>query len=290
MNARWTLLLYGALMLLGAVCGDGGGHPSMSDSEKRRVLRSMLEAQKDIRKALFKIRSQIEGDINSTGHHGGPVPDDSDEDDIDDMMGGGEMSSEEEDEFSKERQKKIREAREQLEKCVKQIGQSLIAIKKYIERIDKKVDEAIRASREKHYTATYHFNHKPSGPYPPHHAGSSEGPTAPIVHQTVVAVPQADIPASYSIGYYKNNFGVFKAEASTTEQTVTEDEPFRPMVAPKRNKKPGRKHRNDRSLGETVPTVVSDQLSSPDIPSVAGYDGPVQQVVEYQLNQQQIEQ
>ncbi|EAT44012.1 AAEL004584-PA [Aedes aegypti] len=284
MNPKWMLLLYGALMVLGAVCGDSGGIPSMSDSEKRRVIRSMLEAQKDIRKALFKIRKQIEGDLNSTGHNGAQVPEDSDEDDFDDVMGGEEMSGEEEEEYYKERQKKIREARELLEKSVKQIGSSLIAIKKYIERIDKKVDEAIAASREKHYTANYHFNPgKPHG----HNVENSGGPTAPIVHQTVVAVPQADIPASYSIGYYKNNFGVFKAEALTA---ATEDEPFRPMVAPKRNKKPGRKHRTDRSLEETVPTVVADQLSSPDIPSVVGYDGPVQKTVEYQMKQQQIQQ
>lgn len=191
-DAKILLLLFGTLMLVSSVYSQGAVS-QMSLEDKRRIVKSMLDSQKDIRRALLKIKRQIMGDSEGPGdHRPGDEDDDDDDDTSDDGLDaeGYDIAGGEDEDYFKEQQRKIREAREQLEACVKKVASSFIAMHDIIQKINNKIDEVIR---EGHSEVNYNLYYSPGKP---HHL-SNNRPVKPN--------PSAGQPSGDGLGYYKKN-------------------------------------------------------------------------------------
>ncbi|XP_039447674.1 uncharacterized protein LOC120426930 [Culex pipiens pallens] len=248
LNVKGFLLLLGALMLISSFC-DAQVAGQLSPEDKRRIVKSMLQSQKDIRKALLKIRAQIQsGGVDNGPPNGGDDDDDEDEDD-DDWVGGDDgLGGPENEEYYREQQLQIKAARERLEIYVKNIASKFIEIHDLIVKMNDKVDEQLLIA---HSQVNYNLHYNPHRPKPTR----PTRPTRPTINPTGTTPP----PPEH--GYYRSY----------------QENPFRYK-------------RGSRSLEGTIPTTVdTEQLASPDVPSVAAYDDPTQKVVQYQLNQQQVQ-
>ncbi|XP_055537319.1 uncharacterized protein LOC129725468 [Wyeomyia smithii] len=205
-DAKIVLLLFGVLMVIGAAFGHDSVHLSVED--KRRVVRSMLDSQKDIRRALLKIRQQIMGKMPP--HEDGEDGDDDFEGDDNDIDGL------EEEPYFREQQKKIREAREKLEACVREIASRLISMNELIEKIDDKIDEEIRnANSEVNYNLFYQPNN-PKPPRPP-----TLRPTRPTFRPSFPTLGPAPVPLGGSHGRYQKN--TLRASRSLDDTIPTGD-------------------------------------------------------------------
>ncbi|XP_055628045.1 uncharacterized protein LOC129769665 [Toxorhynchites rutilus septentrionalis] len=247
LDAKIVLLLFGALMLVSSAYGQDAVS-QMSVEDKRRIIKSMLDSQKDIRRALLKIRRQIMGDSEGAGgQQPGDEDDDDDDDNADDGLDGDDISGGEEE--WKEEQRKIREAREQLEAYVKKIASSFIAMHDIIEKINNKIDEEIREGNSE---VNYNLYYRPGKPFQP--------PTSPPFKSKQSAIQTFDQANSDGSSHYKRN-----------------------------NKRPYRHtQRGSRALDDTELTVDTEHSSSPDHLSVTSSDDTLQGAVPLELNQQKV--
>lgn len=139
-GSRLLVLLFGTLLLLSCASGED---EQLSPEEKRKIIKSMLKSQKDIRRALLKIRQQIIND----GH----VSDDGD--DVE------EDSSGESEEHGEEKQIKIIEARERINAHVRGIAESFEEMHQLIAHMDHKVVEVLANSDKPQ--VSYNLYYKP---------------------------------------------------------------------------------------------------------------------------------
>ncbi|XP_058464789.1 uncharacterized protein LOC131438652 [Malaya genurostris] len=255
-DSKLLLLLFGTLMVLGSVHGQG----ALSPDFKRRIIRSMLDSQKDIRKALQRIKFQI---MKPDGPEGAVAPegDEFDDDDEDDDDGDGAFDGDDNDisgiddnEYFKEQQRKIRAARAKLEAYVKQIASNLIAMHEHIRRIDDKINEQIReAGSDVNYNLYYQpgNNHHTVPPRPPTFPTRPTRPTRPT-YPTVR--PTREPPATISSKRFNSNGS-----------------------------------RGGRSLEEPAAIFDAKQLDpNPEVENLVTHDGPARQMV--QANQEKVDQ
>lgn len=141
-GTKALLLLFGALLLVSYARGEDG---QLDPKERYKIIKRLLKSQKDIHRALLRIRQQIIND--------GQAPEgeqDSNEEKY-------EESSEDSQESYRERQREIREARERINKHVREIAEDFEEIHELIAKIERKVDEEIVNMSKRDVSFNLHY-------------------------------------------------------------------------------------------------------------------------------------
>ncbi|XP_038120443.1 uncharacterized protein LOC119770142 [Culex quinquefasciatus] len=124
-SSKLLLVFFGVVLLVNF---SNAEENQLDPKKKHQIIKHLLKSQKDIRKALLRIRQQIIND-------GRP------------LTGGGEDgSSEESAEYHREEQWEIQHVRRKMAKRVNEIAVSFVEIAALIEQIKRKVEEEIRKS------------------------------------------------------------------------------------------------------------------------------------------------
>lgn len=147
-GTKLLLLLFGALLLVSHARGEDG---QLDPKERYKIIKKMLKSQKDIHRALLRIRQQIIND--------GQVPEGEQGSNEEKY----EESSEESEESYRERQREIREARERINEHVREIAENFEEIHELIAEIGRKVDEEIinMGKREVSFNLHYRPDRRP---------------------------------------------------------------------------------------------------------------------------------
>ncbi|XP_039447669.1 uncharacterized protein LOC120426927 [Culex pipiens pallens] len=124
-TSKLLLVFFGVVLLVNF---SNGEENHLDPEKKHQIIKHLLKSQKDIRKALLRIRQHIVND-------GRPPTD-----------GGGDDSEEESAEYHQEEQWEIQHVRRKMAKRVNEIAESFVEIAALIEQINRKVEEEIQKS------------------------------------------------------------------------------------------------------------------------------------------------
>ncbi|XP_039447668.1 uncharacterized protein LOC120426926 [Culex pipiens pallens] len=179
-GTKALLLLFGALLLVSYATGEDG---QLDPKERYKIIKRMLKSQKDIHRALLRIRQQIIND--------GQVPE-GEQDNEDEKY---DESSEESEESYRERQREIREARERINEHVREIAENFEEIHELIAKIERKVDEEIVNMGKRDVSFNLHYRPGRRPKPKPSSEESTEMPTGgPDPPMSTTEVPPTEPP------------------------------------------------------------------------------------------------